>query len=121
LVADGNFKDFFPERGGRIKAQELLAQSTSGSPTLSQGLPYTKAQQNVAGLHPENTSVEKQIAELHEKNRDLRNVVESLQANTALLPEEQQEIPVPEAIMQEMEHGLAALGRGPREGRFWLR
>jgi hypothetical protein len=56
---------------------------------------YTKAQQDVATLLSENTAMEKQITELQAQSRSF----------THLSPEERQDIPVPEVIMQEMDTG----------------
>ena len=48
---------------------------------------------------------------MQEKSRSLRDVVASLHTNASLPPEERQETPVPEVVMQELEKGLMALQR----------
>jgi hypothetical protein len=68
--------------------------------------------QDMATILTENATMEQQIGRLQEKSQELRQAIEALRANTALPPEEQQDLPVPEAMMQEMEQGLDVLRQG---------
>jgi hypothetical protein len=72
----------------------------------------SEIQRSVVALLSENADMEQRIGELQAKSLMLREAIEALQANAALPPEEQQNLPVPEVIMQEMEQGLAALQLG---------
>lgn len=68
--------------------------------------------QDMAAILTENAAMEQQIGRLQEKSQELRQAIEALRANTALPPDEQQDLPVPEAMMQEMEQGLNVLRQG---------
>jgi len=72
----------------------------------------SEIQRSVVALLSENADMEQRIGQLQEKGLVLREAIEALQANVAFPPEEQQDLPVPEVIMQEMEQGLAALQLG---------
>jgi hypothetical protein len=72
----------------------------------------SEIQRSVVALLSENADMEQRIGELQAKGLLLREAIEALQTNAALPPEEQQDLPVPETIMQEMEQGLAALQLG---------
>jgi hypothetical protein len=68
-------------------------------------------QQNAAALLSASATMAEQIAGLQEKSQSLRQAVEVLQANAALPLAEQQDIPVPENLMREIETGLVTLQR----------
>jgi hypothetical protein len=86
----------------------LFASSSSAeSPAADTG--DTDAAQHIATMLSESAAMEKQLEELQEKSAALRQAVENLQANQALPLEEQQDVPVPEKMMQDIENGLAAL------------
>jgi len=68
--------------------------------------------QDMAAILTENAAMEQQIGRLQGKSQELRQAIEALRANTALPLEEQQDIPVPETMMQEMEQGLEVLRQG---------
>lgn len=72
----------------------------------------SEIQRSVVALLSENADMEQRIGELQAKGMMLREALKALQANATLPPEEQQDLPVPEAIMQDMERGLAALQLG---------
>ncbi|MGE3536806.1 MAG: hypothetical protein AB7N91_05120 [Candidatus Tectimicrobiota bacterium] len=90
----------------------LLAEALQEAPEEAAAVEdeaHHEAQQSVATLMAENVVMEQQLNELQEKNLLLRQSVTLLLANAALPLAEQQDLPVPEKTMQEMERGLAAL------------
>lgn len=69
-------------------------------------------QRSVIALLSESADMEQQVGKLQDKGQVLREAIAALQANVALPLEEQQDLPVPEKIMQEMEQGLMVLQQG---------
>lgn len=100
--------------GSAVLTQEMLDALLSGAlqedgAAEAQEETQSEAQQSVAAMMAENTTMEQQLNELQEKNSLLRQSVEQLLANASLPLEQQQDIPVPEKTMQEIERGLTAL------------
>jgi hypothetical protein len=99
--------------------QEMLDNLFSGAlkdededAALASDLDAAGIPQDMAAILTENAAMEKQIGALQEKGVKLRHAIEALRANTTLPLEEQQDLPVPETMMQEMEQGLEVLRQG---------
>jgi hypothetical protein len=69
----------------------------------------SEAHRSVMNMLSENAVMAQQISTLQEKNGQLRQAIAAIQANLQLPLEQQRELTVPEATMQEMERGLATL------------
>ena len=66
-------------------------------------------QQSLGTLHAGSAVMAQKIEALQQQNRQLRQAVEAVQQNSVLPEDEQQEIVVPEKLMQEMETELSSL------------
>lgn len=71
----------------------------------------TETQQSLSTLRAECAAMAQKIDALQQRNDQLRQAVEAVQHNSALPEDEQQEIVVPEKLMQEMETELSSLQR----------
>ncbi|MEE9148379.1 MAG: hypothetical protein V3U27_13370, partial [Candidatus Tectomicrobia bacterium] len=102
-----------PEEPIVALSQEMLNDLfAAAEDELPQEADEAEASHGMVALQAENAAMEEQINGLQAKARLLQKIIKTLQSNVQLPREEQQEVPVPEGILREMEEGLAELQQG---------